>query len=71
MEWIGMAWAAMASASLTLGLIHLLAWQKHRTGYAHLLFFAVAASATVFGVFEIKEATINFFIGNLWAIINS
>ena len=53
MESIAMAWVAMASASLTLGLIHLFAWQKHRSRYAHLLFFATASSAAAFGVFEL------------------
>ena len=53
MEWIAMAWAAMASASFTLGLIHLLVWQKHRSQYANLLFFVIASSAAVFGVFEL------------------
>ncbi len=43
----------MSAASLTLGIIHLFVWVKNRSQYAHLLFFALAASATAFGAFEL------------------
>ena len=43
----------MAAASLTLGLIHLFVWFKQRSQVAHLLFFALAVSATAFSVFEL------------------
>ena len=53
MSWVEVAWIAMSAASLTLGGIHLLVWLKQRSHYAHLLFFALAISATAFGVFEL------------------
>lgn len=43
----------MSAASLTLGVIHLFAWVRNRSKYAHLLFFTLSASATAFGVFEL------------------
>jgi len=43
----------MSAASLTLGVIHLFVWSQQRSHYAHLLFFALAISATAFGVFEL------------------
>jgi two-component system, LuxR family, sensor kinase FixL len=53
MTWIQIAWVGMSAASLTLGVVHLFVWFKQKSGYAHLLFFTLAASATVFGVFEL------------------
>ncbi len=53
MSWVEVAWIAMSAASLTLGGIHLLVWLKQRSHYSHLLFFALAISATAFGVFEL------------------
>ena len=53
MNWIEIAWIAMSAASLTLGIIHLFVWVEHKSQYAHLLFFALAASATAFGAFEL------------------
>jgi PAS domain S-box-containing protein len=53
MDWIEIVWIGMAAASLTLGLVHLFVWFKHRSQVAHLLFFALAVSATAFGVFEL------------------
>src|SRR5208282_5229596 len=47
------AWIIMSAASLTLGVIHLFVWFKQRPQYAHLLFFALAISATAFGAFEL------------------
>ena len=43
----------MSAASLTLAFIHLFVWFKQKSQYAHLLFFALAASATAFGCFEL------------------
>ena len=43
----------MSSASLTLGVIHLFVWFKQKSQYTHLLFFALAVSATAFGGFEL------------------
>ncbi len=53
MNWVEIAWVAMSAASLTLGVIHLFVWLKQRAGQAHLLFFALAISATTFGAFEL------------------
>ena len=53
MNWVEVVWIAMSAASLTLGVVHLFVWGKQPTQYAHLLFFAVAASATAFGAFEL------------------
>jgi signal transduction histidine kinase len=54
MTWIDVAWTLMASASLTVGFIHLIIWFKQRSQYAYLLFFALAASVAIFGVFELS-----------------
>ncbi len=53
MNWVEVVWIAMSAASLTLGVIHLFVWSKQRSQYAHLLFFALAMSATAFGAFEL------------------
>ena len=53
MNWIELAWAMMAAASLTLGLIHLLVWCRGRSRYAHLAFFVLATSVAVFSGFEL------------------
>jgi PAS domain S-box-containing protein len=54
MNWIEIVWVGMSAASLTLGAVHLFVWFKQRSQVAHLLFFALAASATAFGVFELR-----------------
>ncbi|MEO8507601.1 MAG: hypothetical protein ABI593_08235, partial [Betaproteobacteria bacterium] len=54
MNWIEYAWAMMAAASLTLGLIHLLVWFKGRSRYAHLAFFVLATAVATFSVFELS-----------------
>ena len=51
MNWIEIVWIGMSAASLTIGTIHLFVWVEHRAQYAHLLFFAIAASTTAFAVF--------------------
>ena len=53
MNWVEIVWIVMSAACLTLGVIHLFVWSKQRSHYAHLLFFALAISATVFGAFEL------------------
>ena len=53
MNWVQVLWIVMSAASLTLGVIHLFVWLKQRSLYAHLLFFALAISATAFGAFEL------------------
>jgi len=54
MNWVEVTWIVMSAACLTLGVIHLFVWVKQRTSYAHLLFFALAASATAFGAIELE-----------------
>ncbi len=53
MNWIEIGWIGMSAASLTLGVVHLFVWFKRRSQVAHLLFFALAVSATAFGAFEL------------------
>ena len=53
MNWVEVAWIMMIAASLTLGVIHLFVWAKQRSQYAHLLFFALALAAAIFGAFEL------------------
>jgi PAS domain S-box-containing protein len=53
MNWVEIIWIVMSAACLTLGVIHLFVWFKQRSQYAHLLFFALAISATAFGAFEL------------------
>ena len=49
MNWAQVVWVGMSAASLTLGVVHLFVWFKQKSQVAHLLFFALAASATAFG----------------------
>src|SRR5262245_54905936 len=53
MSVISALWLLMASASLTLGLVHLLVWLRQRHELAHLLFFCLALSAATFALFEL------------------
>ena len=53
MNWVEIIWIVMSAACLTLGVIHLFVWFKQRSQYAHLLFFALAVSATAFGACEL------------------
>jgi two-component system, LuxR family, sensor kinase FixL len=53
MNWVEVVWIVMSAACLTLGVIHLFVWFKQRSQYAHLLFFALALSATAFGACEL------------------
>jgi two-component system sensor kinase FixL len=43
----------MIAASVMLGVVHLFVWQKQRSQYANLLFFALATSAAAYGTFEL------------------
>ncbi len=52
-NWVEIVWIGMCAVNLALGAIHLFVWFKQRTGYFHLLFFALAVSATAFGAFEL------------------
>lgn len=53
MNWVEVVWVGMSAASLTLGIVHLFVWFKQTSQVAHLLFFALAVSATAFGAFEL------------------
>ncbi len=53
MNWVEIGWIGMSAASMMLGAIHLFVWSKQKSHYAHLLFFVLAVSATVFGAFEL------------------
>jgi PAS domain S-box-containing protein len=54
MSGVDLAWMAMASASLTLGLIHLFVWVRQRERLDFLVFFVLATSAAAFGAFELR-----------------
>jgi PAS domain S-box-containing protein len=53
MNWVVILWSIMAASSLTLAAIHLSVWFRLRGDYSHLLFSLLAASAAVFGAFEL------------------
>ena len=54
MNWLDLAWGMMASASLTLGVVHLFIWRKQKSQHAHLLFFVLAASIAACAAFELS-----------------
>jgi hypothetical protein len=51
MNWLDTAWIALASASATLGLLHLLIWRSRTSEFAHLLFFALTSSIAAVAAF--------------------
>ena len=53
MNWLETIWIGLSAASLALGVVHLFVWFEQKSQVAHLLFFALAASATAFGAFEL------------------
>jgi len=53
MNWVEIVWTMMIAASLMLGVVHLFVWQKQRSQYAHLLFFALAVSAAIYLILEL------------------
>ncbi len=53
MSWITVAWSVVASACLTLALMHLVVWLKQRRQWAHLLFSVAAISVASVSVFEL------------------
>ncbi len=53
MSWVVIVWSMMAASSLTLAVIHLFVWFCQRGDPSHLLFSLLAASAAVFGCFEL------------------
>jgi two-component system sensor kinase FixL len=71
MNWVELIWIVMSAACLTLGVIHLLVWFKQRSHYAHLLFFALAVSATAFGALELTmmraQSPVDYAVTLRWA----
>jgi two-component system, LuxR family, sensor kinase FixL len=53
MNWIDILWPMMAAASLTLALIHMFVWFKHRRQTDHILFALAATSVAAVGIFEL------------------
>jgi two-component system sensor kinase FixL len=53
MSWTTIAWSMIASACLTLALIHLLIWLRQRRQWSHLLFSVTAISAGAMGTCEL------------------
>jgi PAS domain S-box-containing protein len=53
MNWIDVAWTMMASASLTLALLHLVVWHRQRSEYAYLVFCVLAVSVAGLAMFEL------------------
>jgi PAS domain S-box-containing protein len=53
MSWIDVAWTMMASASLTLALLHLVVWHRQRSEYAYLVFCVLAVSVAGLAMFEL------------------
>ena len=48
MSWVTIGWSMVASACLTLALMHLLVWARRRTEWAHLLFALSAAGVAAY-----------------------
>lgn len=71
MTWIDVAWTAAASASLTLGGVHLFVWFKERTQVARLWFFALSVSVPVFGFIELlamyASTPAEYVVASRWA----
>ena len=53
MSWITAIWSMVASACLTLALIHFYIWVRDRRRYAYLLFSISALAAALTGLFEL------------------
>src|SRR5688500_13922835 len=53
MRWLTIIWSGIASAYLTLGLIHLGIWLKDRSNLSHLLFAVVAIAVAGVSVGEL------------------
>jgi two-component system sensor kinase FixL len=71
MNWVQIAWIMMSAASLTLGVIHFFVWFKQRLEFSHLLFFALAVSASAFGAFELAmmhaQSPVSYAVALRWA----
>jgi two-component system, LuxR family, sensor kinase FixL len=53
MSWITIAWSMMASACLTLAMVHLIIWFKQRSQRAHLLFSVTAVAVAAIAACEL------------------
>src|ERR1700745_754005 len=53
MSWVTIIWAMIASASLTLALVHVLVWWRRREAWANLLFAMMAVATAVFAGCEL------------------
>jgi hypothetical protein len=53
MSWVTIIWAMIASACLTLALVHLLVWWRRHEARANLLFALTAAATAVFAGCEL------------------
>jgi PAS domain S-box-containing protein len=53
MNWIDVTWTMMASAGLTLALLHLVVWHRQRSEYAYLVFCVLAVSVAGLAMFEL------------------
>jgi two-component system, LuxR family, sensor kinase FixL len=53
MSWVTIIWAMIASACLTLALVHVLVWWRRREARANLLFALMAAATAVFAGCEL------------------
>jgi two-component system, LuxR family, sensor kinase FixL len=71
MGWVTIIWAMIASACLTLALVHLLVWQRRREAWANLLFALTAAATAVFAGCELwmmrADTPVAFGIATRWA----
>ena len=54
MGWIDFAWPMIGAASLTLGLVFLLAWSRQPRRYGYVMFFLTALSVSAFSIFELR-----------------
>jgi two-component system, LuxR family, sensor kinase FixL len=52
MSWVTVIWSMLASACLTLGLLHGLVWRKQKSARGSLMFCLLAAAAIAMGVIE-------------------
>ena len=55
MSWVTVIWSMVASACLTLAVIHFLVWWSNRTAWANLLFAMTAASTAAFTLCELQQ----------------
>src|SRR5258708_9216380 len=53
MSWVTIIWAMIASACLTLALVHVLVWWRRREARANLLFALTGVATAVFAGFEL------------------